>query len=185
MTAVPTRRRLLDAAVPLIVEAGWGGVSTRMVAERAGVAPGVVHYHFSSVTDLLAEAGTEVTGRLLEEFAGGLARHADLGDGVRWMVAELGRYPGTDPASLLVAELYLAATRIPELRERLRGQVGGFRTVVAAWLRERGHQGDADAVAAVLAAAMDGIVLHRALDPALDPDRLAAPLLALVREGTR
>ncbi|HLU74384.1 MAG TPA: TetR family transcriptional regulator [Nonomuraea sp.] len=180
MAAVPTRRRLLDAAVPLIVEAGWGGVSTRLVAERAGVAPGVVHYHFSSVTDLLTEAATEVTGRLLEEFARGLARQADLADGVRWMVAELGRYPGTDPASLLGVELYLAATRLPELRERLRGQVLGFRAAVAGWLRERGYAGDADAAAAVLAAALDGVVLHRAIDPGLDPDLLAGPLTALL-----
>src|SRR5690606_40033631 len=133
MAVVPTRRRQLDAAVPLIVEAGWGGVSTWLVAERAGVAPGVVHYHFSSVTDLLTEAATEVTGRLLEEFARGLARQADLADGGRWMVAELGRYPGTDPASLLGVELSLAATRLPELRERLR-EIGRASCRERGWL---------------------------------------------------
>ncbi|MFD0890429.1 TetR family transcriptional regulator, partial [Streptosporangium algeriense] len=30
-----TRQRLFDAAVALIGEVGWGGVTTRMVAERA------------------------------------------------------------------------------------------------------------------------------------------------------
>ncbi|WP_288047924.1 helix-turn-helix domain-containing protein, partial [Nocardia sp.] len=46
-----TRERLLEAAVSLIGEVGWSGVSTRMVAQRAGVNAGVVHYHFASVSD--------------------------------------------------------------------------------------------------------------------------------------
>jgi len=43
------RRRLLDAAAELIPELGWSGVSTRVLAERAAVTPGMVHYHFASL----------------------------------------------------------------------------------------------------------------------------------------
>lgn len=41
-------QRLLAAAAELIPERGWTAVSTRVLAERAGVTPSVVHYHFSS-----------------------------------------------------------------------------------------------------------------------------------------
>ena len=37
------RAHLLAAARELIGEVGWTGVSTRVVAERAGVRPGMVH----------------------------------------------------------------------------------------------------------------------------------------------
>ncbi|WP_327584248.1 TetR/AcrR family transcriptional regulator [Nonomuraea sp. NBC_00507] len=180
-----TRQRLLDAAVALVPELGWGGVTTRLVAERAGVAPGVVHYHFASVTDLLVAAGTGFSGGLLDQTAGELTAHADISEGVDWLLGELARYSGVDPASLLVVEMFLASTRLPGLRQRLGEQIIAFRSRVASWLAERGYQGDAQAAAAMLAAAVDGIMLHRALDPGLDIAALAGPLWAMfgLRKG--
>src|SRR5690606_38747757 len=64
------RRRLLDAAVRAIPEQGWRGVSTRSLARRAGVVPGLVHYHFDSLEALLREAAL---GALREELAQGAA----------------------------------------------------------------------------------------------------------------
>ncbi|MFI7700143.1 TetR/AcrR family transcriptional regulator [Nonomuraea sp. NPDC049480] len=183
-----TRQRLLDATVALIPELGWGGVTTRLVAERAGVAPGVVHYHFASVTDLLVAAGTGFSAGMLDLLAKELTTRPGIGEGVDWLLGELSRYSGVDPASLLVVEMFLASTRLPELRERLGEQIAAFRSRVASWLAERGYQGDATAAAAMLAAAVDGIMLHRALDPDLDPAALAGPLRAMfgtIGEGTR
>ncbi|SEF74555.1 DNA-binding transcriptional regulator, AcrR family [Nonomuraea solani] len=174
-----TRQRLLDAAVVLVPEVGWSAVTTRLAAERAGVAPGVVHYHFASVTDLLVAAGLGFTGGLLDALAAELSARPGIADGVDWLLGELSRYSGTDPASLLMVEMFLAATRLPELREPLAEQIGRFRACVASWLAERGYQGDAAAAATVLAASIDGIMLHRALDPGLDPAALAGPLRAM------
>lgn len=179
-----TRQRLLDAAVALVPEVGWSAVTTRMVAERAGVAPGVVHYHFASVTDLLAAAGLGFTAVLLDQVAAELCARQEIGEGVDWLLGELSRYSGTDPASLLVVEMFLAATRLPDLRERLGEQVGRFRSAVASWLAGRGYEGDADAAAAMLAAAVDGIMLHRALDPGLNPAALSTPLRAMFGAGS-
>ncbi|MGR6922326.1 TetR/AcrR family transcriptional regulator [[Actinomadura] parvosata] len=178
-----TRRRLLDAAVALVPEVGWSGVSTRLVAERAGVAPGVVHYHFASVTDLLVAAGLGFTEALLGRLATELRARPDIGEAVEWLLGELSRYSGTDPASLLLVEMFLAATRLPELRQRLGEQVGRFRATVASWLAERGYQGDPAVAAALLAASIDGIMLHRALDPGLDPAALGGPLRAMLGKG--
>lgn len=176
-----TRQRLLDAAVALVSEVGWGGVSTRLVAERAGVAPGVVHYHFPSVTDLLVAAGLGFTGDLLDGFAAELAARAGIGEGVDWMLGELSRYSGTDPASLLVVEMFLASTRVPELRVRLREQLVTFRARVASWLTERGYRGeDALGAATMLAASVDGMLLHRALDPDFDLAAMAGPLRTML-----
>ncbi|MBB6345650.1 TetR/AcrR family transcriptional regulator [Nonomuraea muscovyensis] len=175
-----TRERLLRAAVSLIGEVGWSGVSTRMVAQRAGVNAGVVHYHFASVSDLLVAAGVGFARELLEQAGAELARRPSVPDGIDWLLRELSRYSGTDPASLLMAELFLAAGREPGLRDELGVLIIGFRSRVAGWLRAHGHGAQAEQAAVVIAALMDGLVLHRALDPALDPTTLAGPLRAML-----
>src|ERR1043165_5303191 len=50
------RQRLLTTAVALIPELGWSAVSTRILAQRAGLAAGLVHYPFESLPALLREA---------------------------------------------------------------------------------------------------------------------------------
>ncbi len=44
---------LLDAAEHLLVEVGYAAITTRRLAERAGVNHGLVHYYFGSMEDLL------------------------------------------------------------------------------------------------------------------------------------
>ena len=55
-----TRERLLDAAGEQIAEVGWGRVTTRSVAERAGLPHGAVSYHFAGKQELLAEAAVRL-----------------------------------------------------------------------------------------------------------------------------
>ncbi|GAA3221295.1 TetR/AcrR family transcriptional regulator [Nonomuraea helvata] len=175
-----TRQRLLEAAVPLIGEVGWGGVTTRMVAERAGVAPGVVHYHFTSVTGLLITGSIGFTRAMLDQFAQELGEQPGIDEGIDWLLGQLSGYTGSDPVSLLVTEMFLASTRLPELRTQLNELVGEFRSQVAAWLRMHGRRSDSQAAATVLAAAIDGLILHHALDPSLNLTALAAPLRAML-----
>ncbi|MGH3977662.1 MAG: TetR/AcrR family transcriptional regulator [Pseudonocardiaceae bacterium] len=162
-----TRERLLDAAARLVPEVGWGAVTTRMVADRAGVNPGLVHYHFSSVAGLLAEAALRVARQLVAGPRELLVQAPDTRTAVERLLAALQPYTGTDPASLLLTEAFLASTRDERLRDELGALLSDFRAEVAGWLRAQGH-GDADAAAAVLAAAIDGLILHRAIDPSQD-----------------
>ncbi|MCG5217034.1 TetR/AcrR family transcriptional regulator [Streptosporangium sp. KLBMP 9127] len=174
-----TRQRLLRAAVALVGEVGWNGVTTRLVAKRADVSPGVVHYHYASVTDLLIAACTEHGGVMLEQISQGLVEQEDLADGVTWLLGELASYPADDPAALLLAEAFLASSRLPELRADLAVLLNRFRVTVAEWLRAHGYEGDADVLAVLLSALLDGVALHRGVDPGLDPQALAVPLRRL------
>ena len=56
---------LLDAAERLLVEVGYAGITTRRVAEAAGVNHGLVHYYFGSVENLLVRALERYTERLI------------------------------------------------------------------------------------------------------------------------
>jgi TetR/AcrR family transcriptional regulator len=62
---------LLDAAERLLVDVGYAGITTRRLAEEAGVNHGLVHYYFGSNENLLVRA--------LERFTEGLiARQREL-----------------------------------------------------------------------------------------------------------
>jgi AcrR family transcriptional regulator len=166
---------LLRAAVELVGELGWSAVSTRLVAERARVTPGLVHYHFRSVQALLREA---VLGVLRESLAGVrpvLEPAATVEGGLRALFGMLEGYTGRDPASLAIMECYLAATRDERLRRELANLLGEFRRELAAWLAGHGHDRPED-TASVLAATIDGVVLHRALNPDLTTDSVARVL---------
>lgn len=63
---------LLDAAEELMMEAGYAAVTSRRVADRAGLKPQLVHYYFRTMDDLFravfrrrAEMGLEVQARAL------------------------------------------------------------------------------------------------------------------------
>jgi AcrR family transcriptional regulator len=56
---------LLDAAERLLVEVGHAGITTRRLAEEAGVNHGLVHYYFGSNEALLVRALERFTGRLI------------------------------------------------------------------------------------------------------------------------
>jgi AcrR family transcriptional regulator len=57
---------LLDAAERLLVEVGHAGITTRRLAEEAGVNHGLVHYYFGSNEQLLVRALERFTERLIE-----------------------------------------------------------------------------------------------------------------------
>jgi AcrR family transcriptional regulator len=57
---------LLDAAERLLLEVGHAGITTRRVAEEAGVNHGLVHYYFGSNENLLVRALERFTERLID-----------------------------------------------------------------------------------------------------------------------
>lgn len=169
------RAQLLTAAQELIGEIGWGAVSTRVVAERAGIRSGLVHYHFQSLQALLRQAALEEMRRILEGTAALVAVTADPADGIEAMLTELDQYTGDDPAFLLFIEAYLAATRDPVLREQMRELVHEFRDGVTAALARGGHEAP-EAAAVMVMAVFDGFLLHKGLDPELSAARIAEQL---------
>lgn len=178
------RQRLLDASVELIPERGWAAVSTRAVAERAGLAAGLVHYHFTSVQALLSQAAIAVMHRTVAEIDPMLAGVGDPDALVDALAGSLEAFTGTDPMSVLFVETYLAATRDPELRAGVADVITQFRARIGARLAELGVA-EPEGTAAVLGAAMDGLVLQRALDPTLSAAAVRPVLRRMVATRER
>lgn len=70
MTATPARIEatdaLLDAAEEMLVDVGFAAITTRRLAERAGLNHGLVHYYFGSMEDLLFRVVERFTDRLVQ-----------------------------------------------------------------------------------------------------------------------
>jgi AcrR family transcriptional regulator len=57
---------LLDAAERLLISVGYANITTRKLAEEAGLNHGLVHYYFGSMQELLLQVLERFTDRLIE-----------------------------------------------------------------------------------------------------------------------
>ena len=181
-----TRERILDATIELVAEVGWGGVTTRLVAERADVNNAAVNYHFSTKAELLREAANLNMHRALEAPMLGLLAAPRLADGVRAMLAWIrDADPGT-PAMAMLLETMLQAPRDEALRGLLVGGLREARAAIAAKIVAEQAAGqlradlDPAGAAAAIAALGDGVLLHRIVDPELDTSGVDSAIDALL-----
>ncbi len=187
MTTKGAQRRasLVDAAVELLSEAGWSGVTHRAVATRAGANPGLVHYYFEGSSGLrlaVAERAAELSiGRLTEDLLQA-EDEAQLLRGIEHLLAQT----HDEDAARLTTELVSAAFSDPAVGEVIATAMRTARGRATDWFAAR-RPGDspesAKGRAALLLAAVDGAVLHRLLDPALSPGSLAAAMAPFVTGG--
>jgi TetR/AcrR family transcriptional regulator len=73
-----SRQRIIDAAVDVFANLGFGGGSTRDIATRAGTNQGLITYHFQSKEKLWQAAAGHIFGLVTEKMGSELARHAHL-----------------------------------------------------------------------------------------------------------
>ncbi|WP_164860087.1 TetR/AcrR family transcriptional regulator [Actinomyces wuliandei] len=166
-----TRQALIAAAQELVVDGGWGSVTTRRVADRAGVSPGVVHYHTGSIEQLRRIAVCEGARALLEGPFREAVDARSLREGLLAFLSRLDSGPD-DPRVALLNEALVAATHDTALRTDLAAMFSAFRSRLVERLtaQEGAQTGEAEARALVLVAAVDGFLLQSALDPTLDAD---------------
>ena len=172
-TSDETRQRLLRAAAELIAEVGWGRVTTRAVATRAGLPHGTVSYHFHGKQELLTEAALDTFVRAFP--VDQLHALATLPDLVSPFEPWMGEPEDADPVVARVGiEAMLESERNPLLRERLGALLREFREAVADLARAAQASGNApagvspEALATLIGAIGDGLFLHARLDPDLD-----------------
>lgn len=181
-----TRRAIIDAAVALIGELGWGKVTTRAIAARAGVPHGAVGYHFNGKADLLREAAISATMRALGEpisMAQGADSVAGLVEGTLAWYAAGGI---TDPSVALLLEVTREAVRDDGLRESFAAVLRDFRaTLTDLVVRDQARgavppEASSAGTATVVAALLDGLLLHLVLDPHLDIQATASAVRTLL-----
>ncbi|SPT50025.1 MULTISPECIES: TetR/AcrR family transcriptional regulator [Actinomadura] len=184
-----TRAAILTATAALIGELGWGQVTMRAIAARAGVPHGAISYHFQGKDDLLRQAAIAGT---LQALAEPLAMAQAAGDVREMFEGTLGWFAGgglEDPSVALLLETVRQSSRDPSLREPLATEMRGFRVALTELVRRDQERGavtaapPASGTATVVAALLDGLLLHLILDPELDLQGAAEAVRTLLRGG--
>ena len=132
-----TRQELIAAAQQLVVDGGWEIVTTRRVAERAGVSPGLVHYHVGSIEGLRRAAACEGARSLLEGPFREALEAPNLREGLLAFLLRLDLKPDY-PGVVLLNEALVAATHDAELRSDLATVSSAFRTHLTERLAAQG-----------------------------------------------
>ncbi|WP_145725049.1 TetR/AcrR family transcriptional regulator [Nocardioides sp. J9] len=110
------RHRLMEATVELLVERGFGGTTTTLVSERAGVSRGAQLHHFPTKNDLVVAAVahlTEIRGSDLEAAVQRLPEGSDRTEAVVQMLGD----HFASPVFTAALELWVAARTDPALQE--------------------------------------------------------------------
>ena len=154
---------LLDAAEQLLVDVGHAGITTRRLAEQAGVNHGLVHYYFGSNENLLVRALERFTERLVSRQRELYA--ADLPFAEKWRTAM--RYLMSEDATYekIWLELQALGWNDRALRERLVQVNAEWRAVLteafAAPHRELGLPIPLDALVSLVMTFNLGIMVER------------------------
>ncbi|GGM35320.1 TetR family transcriptional regulator [Longimycelium tulufanense] len=149
-----TRQRLMAATIECLVELGWSGTTTTVVAERAGVSRGAQLHHYRTRAELVLAAVAHLAEERREEVrreVAALPRGENHTAAVLDMLARL--YTG--PLFQAALELWVAARTDPELRAAvvpLEAKVGreSHRLTVELLGVDEGRPGVREAVQATL-----------------------------------
>ncbi len=140
------------------------------VCAEAGLSKGSFYAHFDEKRDLLFALLDEDAVALEELIAGvGDRRSSGAARLRRFLQATLER--SSDPVRVrLRADLWAEAANDADLRDRLAETVRHRRTLLAGWVEEAVASGEladvpANALAAVLLALGDGLMMHASVDP--------------------
>ena len=154
---------LLDAAERLLVNVGYAGITTRRLAEEAGVNHGLVHYYFGSNENLLVRALERFTERLItrqrELYAADVPFIEKWRTAMRYLVSEDVTY------EKVWLELQALAWNRPDLRERLARVNDEWRAVLTDAFeqphRELGIEMPLDALVSLVMTFNLGIIVER------------------------
>jgi AcrR family transcriptional regulator len=154
---------LLDAAERLLVEVGYAGITTRRLAEEAGVNHGLVHYYFGSIENLfvrvLERYTAALTARQRAMYATNVPFIEKWRQAMRYLVADDFAY------EKIWFELQALAWNRPELRERVAHVNDEWRTVLTEAFAEPheryGIEMPLDALVSLVITFNEGVILER------------------------
>lgn len=143
----------------IVGERGLSGLTTRIVAEAAGVTHGLVRHYFGSRDELVREAFRHAVRKSTERSV----LHAGTGT-LEEFGAGLGSVVAADPAQQSFQyEMLLAALRQPDLLPEVQEIYADFFKVVGREMREAGLDDPDGALARLVFAALDGLVIQQLL----------------------
>lgn len=172
------RERLLEAAIECLETKGYARTTSRDLVAASGTNLASIGYHFGSKEHLLNVAVTEAFQRWLKPL---IALAAEPGPATplerlgRTLTGLMGTLEENRPLIAACLEAWAQLARSEDLRAEMVTNYEDFRMVIAGTTREAfGQIGsarvDADALAVLIIALFDGLLVQWQLDPSGAPD---------------
>ncbi|MEL7536753.1 MAG: TetR/AcrR family transcriptional regulator [Pseudomonadota bacterium] len=170
-----TRARLVDAAIAILADRGYRGLTFVEICRRCDLSRGAIHHHYASLTDLLVDVVREIGSRIargIETMEGGNLPPEELYSlGIDFVWRQLHT---ADFAALV--QIRTAIPTSPELKERVRDEV---RRIHEDWYVQADKLATArrasvdPGVTRIILSALTGASLIDAAigEPSSDPDR--------------
>jgi TetR/AcrR family transcriptional regulator, transcriptional repressor of bet genes len=186
------RREQIVAALGVVLgERGWAAATTLEIARAAGLAPGLVHYHFGSRQEILVALGERLSATLEAREARLLAAAPDEPRARLFALldAHVALGADADPGAVASwAAIGAQAQHQDEVREvyarAVARQLERVEARVTEVLRAEGREvRGARRIAAGLVAAVEGAYRVAVSAPGVLPEGFAAPALRRIAEG--
>ena len=168
---------ILDAARSVLATQGYAGTTINLVATKAGVSRGLLHYYFKNKEEMLSrvlEANMEMSIVLSQNLFRQSISAEELSDG---FIEALRNIVKEDPAFFhLFFEGWAVARQSERIDQRLKAMYGLFRQTVYQGLLEASRAGiispslSLKGLAALITGIMDGMGLQLVAEPEIADD---------------
>ena len=187
------RPRLVTAATAVFAEKGYASTRVAEIAERAGVGKGTVYEYFSSKEELLFAVFESINEEISTRVSAALSKNGSARERLLALL-QLGAKVISEQVELQPVILdFWAASRGKDFEETYRRAVVAsyslFRNLVSDFIREEQHRGefktsvDAEALAAVVVATVDGLGIQLSFDRSIDPHTITRAFGRLLYES--
>ena len=187
------RLRLVEAACAVFAEKGYASTRVAEIAERAGVGKGTVYEYFSSKEELLFAVfetiNADISSRMNDALASGETTEEQLHNVLRLGAEVISEQVDLQPVILD----FWAASRGKDIEETYRRAVVAsytfFRNLVSNFIREGQNKGefrtsiDAEALATLVVATVDGLGIQLFFDRSIDPHTITEAFGRLLYES--
>lgn len=135
------RRRILDAALELFLEAGVAGCRVEDLFERSGASVGSFYHHFGSKPAVAAALHLEIVGKFQDDFLAELSQHRSARAGIKAMVRHHLAWVAADPQRAAYLFQCLEPEVFAACCEQENQMAKAFFAKCLEWLEERSDAG--------------------------------------------
>jgi TetR/AcrR family transcriptional repressor of bet genes len=175
------RAEIVGALLAAMAEHGYEKATIQLIAQKAGLAPGLVHYHFKTKSEILLELIRTMASLSRQRYLGFAEAAASADDRLRaYINARLAKGEGADPHAVAAWVVIGAeAVRQPEVRaiyqEVVRAEADLIEELLTACFKERGRaRAQVKPLAAALLALIEGAFQLASAAPDVMPAGYAA-----------
>lgn len=162
-----TRGVILEATVQVLVREGYEGVTTRRIAEAAGVNIGTLHYHFGSKEALLSEAVLTNLRRFQQTLREEVEKESNIRASLEMGIQVCWKAAREENVSLIRYDFILKTMRQNAGKEVIQSVYQGYTELIAEQVQKYVAEGgklsndlSPEGIAQAVVALVDGIILR-------------------------